>query len=332
MRRHRTLAPHVVLLGAGASKAAFPNGDRLGRKLPLMNNLVDVVGLGPLIERAGKAFCGEKNFEVIYSRLVSAKEHKELLKEIENMIWNYFSSLKMPEEATIYDFLLLSLRHKDAIFTFNWDPFLFDAYKRNACVAKLPEIFFLHGNVRIGICPKHSEKWGERRLECAVCLRPFDDVPLLYPVEHKDYSNHPYIRESWDAARFFLREAFVLTIFGYGAPSSDVDAVTLLKHAWMERSDRKMEHIEIVDVASRDILWERWKPFLPTGHLREICKLDDSWITMYPRRSVEALMQPVLHGEPSEQFPVKGSNILHEAQGQFLDITKWEQKSDSGRQ
>ncbi len=34
---------HVVLLGAGASLAAFPNGDRLGRTLPLMKNLVEVL-------------------------------------------------------------------------------------------------------------------------------------------------------------------------------------------------------------------------------------------------------------------------------------------------
>ena len=32
--------PHVVILGAGASLAAFPDGDKNGRKLPLMNDIV----------------------------------------------------------------------------------------------------------------------------------------------------------------------------------------------------------------------------------------------------------------------------------------------------
>jgi hypothetical protein len=32
--------PHVVLLGAGASLAALPNGDKRGRKPPLMTNFV----------------------------------------------------------------------------------------------------------------------------------------------------------------------------------------------------------------------------------------------------------------------------------------------------
>jgi hypothetical protein len=45
--------PHVVILGAGASLAAFPNGDKHGRKLPLMWNIVDVVGLSPLLDNAG---------------------------------------------------------------------------------------------------------------------------------------------------------------------------------------------------------------------------------------------------------------------------------------
>lgn len=44
--------PHVVILGAGASYAAFPNGDKNGKKLPLMNNFVETLGIEELIERA----------------------------------------------------------------------------------------------------------------------------------------------------------------------------------------------------------------------------------------------------------------------------------------
>jgi hypothetical protein len=43
--------PHLVILGAGASLAAFPNGDRYGRQLPLMHDLISKLGLeGPLSE------------------------------------------------------------------------------------------------------------------------------------------------------------------------------------------------------------------------------------------------------------------------------------------
>jgi hypothetical protein len=43
-------SPHVYILGAGASVAAFPNGERNGKKLPLMSNFVEVVGLKHVLE------------------------------------------------------------------------------------------------------------------------------------------------------------------------------------------------------------------------------------------------------------------------------------------
>lgn len=36
--------PHVVILGAGASKAAMPDGDKSGKMIPLMDNLPDILG------------------------------------------------------------------------------------------------------------------------------------------------------------------------------------------------------------------------------------------------------------------------------------------------
>ena len=46
--------PHLVLLGAGASLAAFPDGERNGMKLPLMNNFVETVyGLSDYFDRCG---------------------------------------------------------------------------------------------------------------------------------------------------------------------------------------------------------------------------------------------------------------------------------------
>ena len=320
--------PHVVLLGAGASLDAFPEGDASGHRLPLMDNLVDVVGLGPLIDMAAAKLDQEKSFEEVYSKLVGISRCGKLMREIERRIDVYFSSLRITKETTKYDYLLLSLREKDAIFTFNWDPFLFDSYQRNANIAPLPEIFFLHGNVRIGVCPNHPEIWGERRGICSKCSGRLKDVPLLYPVGKKDYSSHEYIRGSWEAARYFFAEAFVLTIFGYGAPVSDADAVVLLKSAWMGRSDRKVEHVEVIDVVSSSVVYERWKEFTPTGHLKPVSSIWDSWIMMHPRRSVESLMQPVLYGEPAGTFPLVQSEKLYRVHEQILDIAAWEPEDD----
>ncbi len=59
--------PHVVILGARCSLAAFPTGDREGRRLPLMNNLVQVLGLEALLKPANLDDPPE-NFEALYSR------------------------------------------------------------------------------------------------------------------------------------------------------------------------------------------------------------------------------------------------------------------------
>ena len=159
------LRPHVVLLGAGASRAAFLHGDRASRQIPLMNDLVDIVGLKQEIQDTGESFENGHNFESIYSRLDSGSEpkHERAKINIEKKIEEYFSTLHLPDQATIYDHMLLSLRREDAVFTFNWDPFLFDAYERSHGIVPLPGIFFLHGNVRIGQCPKHNETWEENR-------------------------------------------------------------------------------------------------------------------------------------------------------------------------
>ncbi|MBS3101438.1 hypothetical protein J4204_04850 [Candidatus Woesearchaeota archaeon] len=37
--------PHVVVLGAGASRATCPDGDKNGKKLPLMSDFVKILGL-----------------------------------------------------------------------------------------------------------------------------------------------------------------------------------------------------------------------------------------------------------------------------------------------
>ncbi len=47
--------PHVVLLGAGASRQAFPNGEACGRRLPLMNDFTEIVPVAAVLERVGCA-------------------------------------------------------------------------------------------------------------------------------------------------------------------------------------------------------------------------------------------------------------------------------------
>ena len=43
--------PHVLLLGAGASKAALPSGDKKGRPVPVMRDVADQLGLSTFFPR-----------------------------------------------------------------------------------------------------------------------------------------------------------------------------------------------------------------------------------------------------------------------------------------
>ena len=307
----RAMRPHVVLLGAGASKQAFPKGDAADRPIPVMDDLVEIVGLQPLIDRAGLKMGKESNFEVIYGQLASEPRYASTVKEIERRIDEYFSGLSLPDRATIYDRLLISLRPTDAVITFNWDPFLFDAYQRNRDAVPLPEIFFLHGNVRIGACGDH-DRWGARNGRCPECGQNFTDVPLLYPIRKKDYSKDPYIRRNWEAAKTLFSEAFTITIFGYGAPESDADAVELLRLAWVERSPRTFEHIEIIDTAPQTYLHDRWSPFTPTLHYHVTTAFEQCRIARWPRRTCESLFYPMTQGSPCEDFPLPSTGSIAE--------------------
>ena len=74
--------PHVVILGAGASLQALPDGDKYGKVLPLMNNFVEVLELKNLLEAYGVDFHG-KNFEELYSSISSDPAIEELTKILE---------------------------------------------------------------------------------------------------------------------------------------------------------------------------------------------------------------------------------------------------------
>lgn len=151
--------PHVVILGAGASRAAFPDGDGNGRQIPVMNDLVKLIDLGELLQSTGLEW-RDRNFEEVYANLRSDDTYQKVADTVEDKVRIYFAEMQLPGQACLYDHLLLSLRSKDAIATFNWDPFLMDAYRRNVHVRELPHMLFLHGCVRAGLCPVHRKTAG----------------------------------------------------------------------------------------------------------------------------------------------------------------------------
>lgn len=306
--------PHVVILGAGASYAAFPNGDKNGRKLPLMNNLVQTLGLQDLISSTGLSFSSD-NFEDIYSDLHRKPELTGIRADLEKAVYDYFSGMELPDEPTLYDHLVLSLRDKDVIASFNWDPFLAQAIRRNGSRFRLPTALFLHGNVGVGYCPdKHTK--GNNGSRCSRCGKALIPTKLLYPVEEKNYHLDEFISHEWELIAHFLKHAFMLTIFGYGAPTSDVSAMELFTEAWGSVDDRVMEETEIVDIKDEDDLCETWSQFIHSHHYQVKHDFYKSWIANHPRRTGEAYFNQFYDSKFIDNNPLPNT-------ASFNDLWAW---------
>ena len=294
--------PHVVILGAGASKAAFPNGDRNGLKLPQMNDLVETIGLEETFIKYGIPY-KDINFEEIYDELSDDEENKPIIEAIDGQVWNYFNRLKLPDNPTIYDYLVLSLRDKDLIATFNWDPFLYQACWRYNKQVKLPNVAYLHGNVSIGFCLTDRRK-GLIDRNCSVCNKPYTPSKLLYPIKKKDYSADPFINSEWDGLRQYLEDAYMLTIFGYSAPDSDVEAIELMKNAWGKWEDRNLEQVELIDIKDETTLRNTWGDFIHTHHFDYFSDFFQSSLSLFPRRTCEAQWNSTMEVRFLKQNPV----------------------------
>jgi hypothetical protein len=287
------LAPHTFILGAGASRAAFPDGDKHGNQLPLMRDFIDVVGLKPFLER-NSIEIQDGNIETIYSSLVGNNAPEAIIEELNTTISEYFRCLEIPDHVTLYDELILSLQAKDAIFSFNWDPLLLQAFHRNNNMRKLPRLYFLHGNVENGICVEHK-RVGFIGNVCSVCRKPFQPGRLLYPIKEKDYTSDPYIKGEWEALRWYVSNSFILSIFGYSAPSTDVEAVEILKKAWTESNEHKrFNEMDIIDVIDRETMDENWAEFVYNGHRRRYHSVRDTISFNYARRSCESWGDAIL--------------------------------------
>ncbi len=179
---------HVVILGVGASIASNKrNPEKSGKELPSMDNLIEIIGLNYIFKDLSIKL-KTKNFETLYSKLYEDKSGSKEIKEVEKKVYDYFSSMELPDEATIYDYLVLSLRSKDLIATFNWDPFLFQAWCRNCEVGNPPYIAFLHGNVAIGYSDM-DKRCGPAGLYVKATGNYMEPTRLLYPVTKKNYQD-----------------------------------------------------------------------------------------------------------------------------------------------
>lgn len=302
--------PHVVILGAGASIAACPNSDKNGMKLPSLQDIQDATGLEQLFQRieAEEGSLGD-GFEARYSRLVQLGTYPAEIEKINSAVRDYFSKLQLPDRVTPYDLMILGLREKDSIFTFNWDPFLLQALQRCSGVAKLPSLHFLHGCVDVSFCAACRVK-SNSGMNCQKCGEAMESSPLLYPVTDKDYDSDPVIRDEWDMLRHALNDAYFVTVFGYSAPVTDVAARKILIDTFTNNKFRELAEVEIIDIREQEDIETAWSGFFYSYHYSIFDSFENSQIFRHFRRSCDAFAMATLQCQPvHENSPADISNI-----------------------
>jgi hypothetical protein len=295
---------HVVILGAGASIAStIRTNEPSGKILPSMDNFIEIVGLQDIVDGVDSKL-KSNNFEILYSNLFQDNPKSKEVYEIEKRVKEYFSEMKLPAEPTIYDHLVLSLRPRDLIATFNWDPFLFQAFSRNREFTNdSPNVAFLHGCVALGYS-KEDKQAGPVGMQARRDGGLFEPTKLLYPVKVKNYTDNEFISREWERLKYWLHKdsTKLVTIFGYGAPDTDLEAVKLMDDAYGGKDARNMEQFEIIDIQDEATVTNRWNRFIHTHHYDYSNDYFNSSLALNPRRTSESYFQHILPSTPAEAF------------------------------
>lgn len=87
--------PHVVLLGAGVTMTAIPNGDKNGRKSSVMNNFIEELGMSSIIKNINLN-TKSNNLEDIYSELYERTDCQVVRELLDNKNKRIFFLFRNP--------------------------------------------------------------------------------------------------------------------------------------------------------------------------------------------------------------------------------------------
>lgn len=275
---------HLVILGAGSTIATIPNGDKNGEESYTLANLLKDKTFTSFLEKVQGNFSAN-DVEDLCKQLY--KEDRPLYYEFESLVRKKYARLELPEEFTILDRSVLSLTPNDAIVSFNWDDLVIQAYQRMSEYVPeemLPILAFPHGNAQAVYNNKH---YTSKRI---VTSTSWFDSPLNMPVDEIDYKSDVFINSQWHILDFFMRNAQMITFFGYRGPDSDEQDLKHLDELFAK--NEICDKIEIIDkdqesaveVAKR---LERFK--MQPNWLYPCADFWHSTIAKYPRRTLSVL-------------------------------------------
>ena len=157
---------------------------------------------------------------------------------------------------------------------------------------------------------------------CNSCGDRFENTPLLYPVAEKGYQDSEFISRQWATLEALLKKAFMVTVFGYGAPVSDTASIDFLKNAWGTSESRSMEEFEIIDIRKEEELVDTWSPFIHSHHYRVESSFYDSWIANHPRRTGEAYLNQFYYAKFIENNPLPKDAGFNELWDWYGELSK----------
>lgn len=308
--------------------AAVPR-DRNGLALPDMRGLASLPEIEDLFREAGIANARD-DFEAAYAHLRAGRQHEEVGDRIDSIVRDFFATVEIGDEPTIYDHLLLGLRPKDLIATFNWDPLMVQAEMRLRLegVNDLPQVVFLHGNVAIYVCLDDA-KAGLAGDRCPTCGKQLEPSPLLYPVTEKNYEDNAFIKYAWQTLRWGLEHGRIVTVFGYRAPVTDVAAIAEFQQAWGTPDQRQFEQFEFIvrPGSNHDETRLRWDDFVHTHHYDVWDNFFESWIARHPRRTGEVYYRQYIEANFVDENPMPRGLDLRSTVEWYQELMKYEQQS-----
>jgi hypothetical protein len=63
-----------------------------------------------------------------------------------------------------------------------------------------------------------------------------------------------------------MAEAYYVTVYGYSAPTTDVEARALLLKSWTDNPTRELAEIDIVDIRDPSEVRDAWSDFIVRTH------------------------------------------------------------------
>jgi hypothetical protein len=149
---------------------------------------------------------------------------------------------------------------------------------------------------------------------------------LLYPIGKKDYNSKPIIVNEWNLAKSVLSRAAGITVYGYGAPVTDVEAVELMKSANHLSQMKDIAPFTIINLAKNEgEQRKKWSEFYDVKMFLYCNKFEETMLWKNPRVSLEALFDAILQQQPrSEEKSFREFSTLTELQEFVKTITEFD--------